>query len=67
MIDDSPKRLACRPVAGVARDLLGRRVPNRRPLPGPFQDLAPGRNRWLLRTSGGVRKLFEDEHTGALL
>jgi parallel beta-helix repeat protein len=47
--DDTPWKLACPPIAGMGRDLLGNPMPAQGTvLPGPFQNLKPGRNRFSL-------------------
>jgi len=54
-LDETIRRVRCRPVAGVDRDFRGRKMPARNPLPGPFQEVEIGQNRIILWPVRGVR------------
>jgi hypothetical protein len=58
VIDDSPKKLTCEPVAGVTADFFGREIPGKAPLPGPFQDL-------VYETRLSDRRSYVTAHRGA--
>ncbi len=45
---DWPWEVECQPVADVDRDFFGRPVPAKAPLPGPFQSIEAGGNRFVL-------------------
>ena len=46
-VDESPWKLGCKPIKGVDRDFFGNAMPET-PLPGPFQNLKEGDNRFII-------------------
>ena len=56
-LDDTIRQVACQSIKGVEQDFYGTPLPSRA-LPGPFQSIEPGRNRFRLWPVPGVRSTW---------